>query len=117
MPAALGPLRPADAVPAPFTVLAAAAGVSVAIFSGWAATSAKDLAAVCWPATRAGPFTAAGVAAGVTAILGAKAGADGRCCFLASLHSLVLSTSLALFIPRFRPLPGRSRSAVATAVG
>ena len=89
----LRPLSPADTVPAPFTVLVAAAGISVAFFfAGWAATSANNLTAV--PVHRAGLFTAAVVAAGGAAVLGGAESGDWRCCCLAALHSLVLFSFL-----------------------
>ena len=116
---ALRPFGPAVADPATFTVLAVAAGVTGVLFSlaGWAATSAKDIAWVVLPETKAGPFTVAAGAAGRAAVLGDEVVVP--CCCLASFHSLVLSTSLALFLPavRLRRLPERVRSAVvATAV-
>jgi len=76
--ATLSPLRLEVAVPAAFTVLVAA-GVAVVLFSfaGWAATSAKDLAPVA-VSEIAGPFTAAGIAAGRAAVLDAVAVAEGR---------------------------------------
>ena len=107
---ALRPLRPADADPESFKVLVAAAGISVAFFlDGWAVTSAKVLAVLNLPASRASPFTAALVAAGRAPVLGDETGVEGRCCCLDSLHSLVLSASLVLFFPLLRHLPERSR--------